>query len=99
MVEVAGWFEQASACGSGADPRCYGRGRISMSLSKAELAYLTSQRLGRLATMHPDGTLQVNPVGFRYNPRAGTIDIGGFNMASSRKFRRYLLPSNRNVPG
>jgi len=70
-----------------------------MSLSKAELAYLTSQRLGRLATMHPDGTLQVNPVGFRYNPRAGTIDIGGFNMASSRKFRRYLLPSNRNVPG
>jgi pyridoxamine 5'-phosphate oxidase family protein len=58
-----------------------------MSLSNAELAYLGTQRLGRLATMQPDGTLQVNPVGFRYNHRAGTIDIGGFNMASSRKFR------------
>jgi pyridoxamine 5'-phosphate oxidase family protein len=58
-----------------------------MSLSNAELAYLGTQRLGRLATAQPDGTLQVNPVGFRYNHRAGTIDIGGFNMASSRKFR------------
>ncbi len=37
--------------------------------------------------MQPDGTLQVNPVGFRYNRESGTIDIGGFNMASSRKFR------------
>jgi pyridoxamine 5'-phosphate oxidase family protein len=58
-----------------------------MSFSHAELSYLATQRLGRLATMQPDGTLQVNPVGFRYNPGAGTIDIGGFNMASSRKFR------------
>jgi pyridoxamine 5'-phosphate oxidase family protein len=58
-----------------------------MSFSNAELAYLATQRLGRLATMQPDGTLQVNPVGFRYNPGSGTIDIGGFNMASSRKFR------------
>ena len=58
-----------------------------MSFSEAELAYLASQRLGRLATMQPDGTLQVNPVGFRYNPATGTIDIGGFNMAASRKFR------------
>jgi len=58
-----------------------------MSFSNAQLAYLAGQRLGRLATMQPDGTLQVNPVGFRYNPGTGTIDIGGFNMASSRKFR------------
>ena len=58
-----------------------------MTFSDAELAYLDSQRLGRLATMQPDGTLQANPVGFRYNPATGTIDIGGFNMAASRKFR------------
>jgi pyridoxamine 5'-phosphate oxidase family protein len=58
-----------------------------MSFSSAELAYLATQRLGRLATMQPSGTLQVNPVGFRYNPETGTIDIGGFNMAASRKFR------------
>jgi pyridoxamine 5'-phosphate oxidase family protein len=58
-----------------------------MSLSNAEIAYLAGQRLGRLATMQPDGTLQANPVGFRHNPATGTIDIGGFNMAASRKFR------------
>ena len=58
-----------------------------MSFSDAELAYLAGQRLGRLATMQPDGTLQASPVGFRYNPATGTIDIGGFNMTASRKFR------------
>ncbi len=58
-----------------------------MSFTETELAYLASQRLGRLATVQPDGTLQVNPVGFRYNPGTGTIDIGGFNLTASRKFR------------
>jgi pyridoxamine 5'-phosphate oxidase family protein len=58
-----------------------------MSFTSAELAYLATQRLGRLATVQPDGTLQVSPVGFRYNASTGTIDIGGFNMAASRKFR------------
>jgi pyridoxamine 5'-phosphate oxidase family protein len=58
-----------------------------MSFSRAELAYLATQRLGRLATQQPGGTLQVSPVGFGYNPATGTIDIGGFNMTASRKFR------------
>ena len=58
-----------------------------MSFTDAELAYLGTQRLGRLATAQPDGTLQVSPVGFSYNGSTGTIDIGGFNMAASRKFR------------
>ena len=58
-----------------------------MSFTDAELSYLASQRIGRLATAQPNGTLQVNPVGFRYNADAGTIDIGGYNMAASRKFR------------
>lgn len=53
----------------------------------AELEYLDSQRLGRLATAKPDGTLQVSPVGFRVNKEAGTIDIAGHGMAGSRKFR------------
>ena len=52
-----------------------------------ELAYLESQRIGRLATSQPDGTLQNNPVGFGVNQELGTIDIGGYNMAVSRKFR------------
>jgi pyridoxamine 5'-phosphate oxidase family protein len=58
-----------------------------MSFTSVELAYLATQRLGRLATVQPNGTLQVSPVGFSYNSGIGTIDIGGFNMASSRKFR------------
>lgn len=52
-----------------------------------ELDYLASQRLGRLATVQPDGTLQVSPVGYRYNAELATIDIGGFAMSASRKFR------------
>lgn len=58
-----------------------------MSLNQAEIDYLNSQRLGRLATARPDGTLQNNPVGFTYNAAAGTIDIGGFRMAGSRKYK------------
>jgi pyridoxamine 5'-phosphate oxidase family protein len=58
-----------------------------MTFTPGELEYLASQRLGRLATAQPDGTLQVSPVGFRHNPDAGTIDISGYNMSASRKFR------------
>jgi pyridoxamine 5'-phosphate oxidase family protein len=58
-----------------------------MTFTAGETDYLNTQALGRLATVQPDGTLQVNPVGFRYNEELDTIDIGGYNMASSRKFR------------
>src|SRR3974377_2260920 len=54
----------------------------------AEIAYLQSQRLGRLATVGPDGQPHVVPVGFRYNPATDTIDIGGHNgFAKRKKFR------------
>jgi pyridoxamine 5'-phosphate oxidase family protein len=52
-----------------------------------ELNYLRSQHLGRMATVQPNGTLQVNPVGFSVNADTGTIDIRGFHLAASRKFR------------
>ena len=58
-----------------------------MPFTDDELAYLSTQRLGRLATVQPDGTLQVSPVGFHYNPTTSTIDIQGYRMAASRKFR------------
>lgn len=58
-----------------------------MTFTDAESAYLASQRLGRLATIGPDGSPQVKPVGFRHNPGLGTIDVSGFNMAASQKFR------------
>jgi pyridoxamine 5'-phosphate oxidase family protein len=57
-----------------------------MSFTEAELSYLRSQLLGRLATQQPNGTLQVNPVAFVVNDD-GTLDIGGHRMEASRKFR------------
>ena len=58
-----------------------------MPLTSAEIDYVEAQQLGRLATLQPDGSPQVKPVGFRYNPELGTIDIGGFRMSASQKFR------------
>jgi len=53
----------------------------------SELDYLAGQRLGRIATSAPDGTLQVSPVGFGYNAELGTIDINGYRLVQSKKFR------------
>jgi pyridoxamine 5'-phosphate oxidase family protein len=53
----------------------------------SEIDYLNGQRLGRLATVGPDGGPHVVPVGFRYNPEEDTIDIGGHGFAKSKKFR------------
>jgi len=39
-----------------------------MIFTGAEIGYLASQRLGRLATIQPYGSPQVKPVGFRHNP-------------------------------
>jgi pyridoxamine 5'-phosphate oxidase family protein len=58
-----------------------------MIFTDAELDYLQSQRLGRLATQKPDGTLQNSPVGFRVDEQAGVINIYGHDMGKSRKFR------------
>jgi len=60
---------------------------MSDVFTEGEVAYLASQRLGRLATAQPDGTLQNSPVGFFYNAALDTIDIGGRDMAASRKYR------------
>jgi pyridoxamine 5'-phosphate oxidase family protein len=66
-----------------------------MSFKPHEIAYLKSADLGRLATVQPDGTLQNSPVGFTYNEGLGTIDVVGYNMAKSRKFRN--LATNNTV--
>jgi len=58
-----------------------------MAFTEAELKYLDAQPLGRLATVQPNGTLQVSPVGFSVNPDDHTINIGGYSMAASRKYR------------
>jgi pyridoxamine 5'-phosphate oxidase family protein len=58
--------------------------------TSAEIEYLNSQRLGRLATVNAAGEPHVMPVGFRYNPELDTIDIGGRNVAATRKYRDVM---------
>jgi pyridoxamine 5'-phosphate oxidase family protein len=60
-----------------------------------EIEYLKSQRLGRLATVNPEGRPQNSPVGFRYNAELDTIDIGGRYMSKTKKYRN--LSQNPNV--
>ncbi len=56
--------------------------------TQAELAYLTGgRRLGRLATVGADGTPHVVPVGWIYNAARETIDVGGYELEGSKKFR------------
>ena len=55
-------------------------------LSAAERAYLTTQTLGRLATVNRSGIPQNAPVSFIYNEETGTLDIGGYAMGTTRKF-------------
>ncbi|HUS15330.1 MAG TPA: PPOX class F420-dependent oxidoreductase [Chloroflexia bacterium] len=55
--------------------------------TSAELEYLLSQRLGRLATVDAAGTLHVVPVGYRYNSEADAIDLGGTAFGRSKKYR------------
>jgi pyridoxamine 5'-phosphate oxidase family protein len=57
-----------------------------MAFTPAELDYLRSQPLGRLATVGTDGVVQVNPVGFRVTAD-GSFLIGGRSLATTRKYR------------
>lgn len=43
--------------------------------------------MGRFATVDRDGNPHVVPVGFRHNPETDTIEIGGHNIAQTRKWR------------
>ncbi|WP_304106073.1 PPOX class F420-dependent oxidoreductase [Mycolicibacterium bacteremicum] len=58
-----------------------------MTFKPHEIAYLQQADLGRLATVRPDGTPQNSPVGFSFNEELGTIDIAGFHMSASQKYR------------
>ncbi|MEU5268418.1 PPOX class F420-dependent oxidoreductase [Streptomyces hygroscopicus] len=54
--------------------------------TEPEVGYLRSQRIGRLATVDGHGQPQANPVGFFLN-EDGTVDIGGFAMGRTKKWR------------
>jgi len=53
----------------------------------AEIDYLNSQLLGRLATAGTDNKPHVVPVSFSYNADLETIDIGGYNFGARKKYR------------
>ena len=57
------------------------------AFTPAEIKYLQSQRLGRIATVGSDGRPHVVPVSFRYNAEYDTVDIGGHDFAKRKKFR------------
>lgn len=55
--------------------------------TEQELDYLAGQRLGRIATVGPDGQPHVVPTSFRYNPEQDAIDVGGMRMSQTKKVR------------
>lgn len=52
-----------------------------------ELGYLAQQRLGRIATVGPQGQPHVVPTSFRYNAEHDAIDVGGLRMSQTKKLR------------
>jgi pyridoxamine 5'-phosphate oxidase family protein len=55
--------------------------------TEKEIEYLRGQPLGRLATVGPDGSPHIVPVGFRLDAEAGAIQIGGHGLSRSKKWR------------
>ncbi len=55
------------------------------TLTPNEIAYLASQKLGRIATVDPKGRPRVVPTGFAVNTERGTIELGGHNLGSTRR--------------
>jgi pyridoxamine 5'-phosphate oxidase family protein len=60
---------------------------MTVTMTEAERAYLTSQPLARLATVDAGGAPQNSPVGAFLDEESGDILIGGHAMGTTRKFR------------
>ncbi|HZS93239.1 MAG TPA: PPOX class F420-dependent oxidoreductase [Chloroflexota bacterium] len=52
-----------------------------------EIEYLQGLRLGRLATIGQNGDPHVVPVRYRFNAELDTVDIIGYNLSYSKKWR------------
>ena len=57
------------------------------AFTEAEIEYLNSQRLGRMATVGPDGQPHIIPVTFVYNAAEDALDIGGLRFGAGKKWR------------
>ncbi len=61
---------------------------MTSTFTDAEVEYLNTQPLGRLATVGSTGRPHVMPVGVFYDPETQSLVIGGAQeMAASKKFR------------
>jgi pyridoxamine 5'-phosphate oxidase family protein len=66
---------------------------VSAVFSDLEVAYLNDQPLGRLATVQRTGQPQASPVAFSWNGALSVIEIAGFRMRSTQKFRNLATNS------
>lgn len=55
--------------------------------TEAEIEYLRGNKLGRLATADAEGRPHVIPVTYFFNEEEDTIDLGGLNFGSGKKWR------------
>jgi pyridoxamine 5'-phosphate oxidase family protein len=67
-------------------------GTPTSAFTDDELGYLRGERrLARLATVGGDGTPHVVPVGWSYNAELDAIEVGGHDLAQTKKFRDVRL--------
>ena len=66
-----------------------------MPFTAAERAYLTAQRLGRIATASADGQADVAPVTFAVN--GDDVLVGGLDIARTLKHRNVLATGNAAI--
>lgn len=65
------------------------------AFTPAELDYLKSQRIGRLATVGADGQPHVVPVNIYFNSVLDAIEIGGHSKFAKRKKYQDVLKNPR----
>jgi pyridoxamine 5'-phosphate oxidase family protein len=53
----------------------------------AEIEYLQSRTMGRLATVGRDGQPHVIPLTFHFNPDEDAVDLGGIDFAAGKKWQ------------
>ncbi|MEO8288713.1 MAG: pyridoxamine 5'-phosphate oxidase family protein [Chloroflexota bacterium] len=57
------------------------------AFTRAEIEYMQTQRIGRIATLGRNGELHVVPLRFHYNPALDVIELLGGGMGTSKKYR------------
>jgi pyridoxamine 5'-phosphate oxidase family protein len=66
------------------------RSPVMSVFSGAEIAYLQSKSMGRLATIGADGRPHLLPLTYHFNADEDTIDIGGIDFGNTKKWRDML---------